>query len=170
MKRSRLAQQKFIGFTFIWSFLFWGIGIFIAISNKVSIPENVDLLSGLLNNNISKELYKITLVNTLAGYGPLLGALFIIITIPETKKFFRDRFKALTPIKYIVQIVGLFVLITLMPVIPIALSRGINQPLSLSLLGYFIFYLSIYYCRNRGNRLERLLTSINVKEKNTVEG
>lgn len=130
----------------------------------------MDLLSGLLNNNISKELYKITLVNTLAGYGPLLGALFIIITIPETKKFFRDRFKALTPIKYIVQIVGLFVLITLMPVIPIALSRGINQPLSLSLLGYFIFYLSIYYCRNRGNRLERLLTSINVKEKNTVEG
>ena len=93
MNTEKKTQRIFIGFTFMWSFIFWGLGIFLAVKKNVTLLENADLLNALLNRTLTSELYAITLVNTLAGYGPLLGLVFIAIFIPETRKYFKNQFK-----------------------------------------------------------------------------
>lgn len=140
MSTEKKAQGVFIGFTFMWSFLFWGLGIFLAVTRNVSPLENVDLFSGLLNRTLTSELYAITLVNTLAGYGPLLGALFVTMVIPETRKYFKHKFKVKTPFKYILQIMALFVFITTVPIVPLAFRDGLTMPLSASLVAFLVLF------------------------------
>lgn len=124
----------------MWSFLFWGLGIFLTVTRDISLLENTDLFSALLNRTLTSELYAITLVNTLAGYGPLLGALFITMVIPETRKYFEQKFKVKTPFKYILQIIALFVFITIVPIVPLAFRYGLATPLSGSLVTFLLLF------------------------------
>lgn len=140
MNTEKKTQRIFIGFTFMWSFIFWGLGIFLAVKKNVTLLENADLLNALLNRTLTSELYAITLVNTLAGYGPLLGLVFIAIFIPETRKYFKNQFKGKTPIKYIVQIITLFLFITIIPIVPLALRDGLATPLTGSLVNFLVLF------------------------------
>lgn len=140
MITEKKTQRIFIGFTFIWSFVFWGIGIFLAVTKNVTSLENADLLSALLDRTFTRDLYIITLINTLAGYGPLFGAVFVAMFVPETRKYFEKKFKLKTPFKYILQIIALFVFITVIPIIPLALSDGLATPLIGSLASFFVLF------------------------------
>ena len=140
MDTEKKSQGTFIGFVFAWSFIFWSIGIFLSLKNNVEILENADLLKALLNKTLTSELYTITIINTLAGYGPLLGAIFISIFIPETRKYFKNKFNFNTPLKYLFQVVALFFLITFVPTIPLALRDGLDTPLTWSLISFFVLF------------------------------
>lgn len=140
MNTEKKAQRIFIGFTFIWSFIFWGLGIFLAVTKNAPLLENADLLKALLNRALTRELYAITLVNTLAGYGPLFGAVFITLFIPETRKYFKNKFKVKTPIKYFLQIIALFIFITIIPIVPLAFKDGLTIPLTGSLINFFVLF------------------------------
>lgn len=143
MNTVKTSQRTFIGFTFLWSFFFWGLGIFLAVTRKVAILENADLVSAILDGTLSKELYTITLVNTLAGYGPLLGALFVTIVKPQTRQYFKQKFRNKIQFKYILQIITLFVLITIGPILPLVFKDGLSTPFSGSLI-IFLVLLLIY--------------------------
>lgn len=93
MNTEKKTQRIFIGFTFMWSFIFWGLGIFLAVKKNVTLLENADLLNALLNKTLTSELYAITLVNTLAGYGPLLGLVFIAIFIQKLESTLKTNLK-----------------------------------------------------------------------------
>lgn len=140
MNTEKKSQQIFIGFIFIWSFIFWGLGIFLSLKSNVKLLENANLLDALLNRTLNKELYRITIINTLAGYGPLLGTIFISILIPETKKYFKKKFKVNTPLKYTVQIIALFLFVTIVPTIPLAVRDGFNTPLTWSSLNFLLLF------------------------------
>ena len=63
-----------------------GARCFFAITRNATILENADLLNALLNRTLNSELYTITIINTIAGYGPLLGTILIYIFRPETRE------------------------------------------------------------------------------------
>lgn len=140
MDTDKKAQRTFIGFTFIWSFLFWGLGIFLAVTRNATLLENADLLNALLRRTLTSELYGITLLNTLAGYGPLIAALFVAMFIPETKKYFKNKFKVKTSLKYILQIIVLFLSITIIPIMPLAFRDGLATPLTGSLIKFLLLF------------------------------
>ena len=140
MNTERKSQRIFVGFVYIWSFLFWGLGVFFAITRNATILENADLLNALLNRTLNSELYTITIINTIAGYGPLLGTILIYIFRPETREYFKNRFKFNTPLKYTLQIIALFSIITIVPTVPLVLRDGFNTPLTWSLINFLLLF------------------------------
>ncbi|MDD4219128.1 MAG: CPBP family intramembrane metalloprotease [Sphaerochaetaceae bacterium] len=140
MQCKKKPQRLFIGFTFIWSFIFWGLSIFLALKGNIELLESGALLQAILHNNIEREVRTITILNTLAGYGPLLAAIFITIYMPTTRKHFTHRFKFNTPFRYILQIIGLFLLITIIPAIPLFISKGFSTAPTWSLLGFSLLF------------------------------
>ncbi|NLA71697.1 MAG: CPBP family intramembrane metalloprotease [Clostridiaceae bacterium] len=140
MNIEKKSQRIFIGFAFIWSFILWGLGIFLSVKGNVKLLESTDLLSAVLNNTLSRELWLITVVNTLAGYGPLLAAIVLVILFPDTRKYFKHKFKLVTPLKYVLQIIALFLLISIIPAIPLVISKGFNVPLTWSLVGFVLLF------------------------------
>lgn len=134
------TQKVFIGFTFIWSFVFWGLGIYLAMTQDITLLENADLFNALLNKTLTSDFYTITLLNTLAGYGPLFGAVFVTIFTPENRKYFKKKFKVKTPFKYILQIIALFVIITVIPIISLALNDGLVIPLTGTLAKFLLLF------------------------------
>lgn len=140
MNYNNKFQRLFIGFTFAWSFLFWGLSIFLSLKSNIQIPESANLLSAILKGTLSSELRTITIFNTLAGYGPLVAVGFLSITAPETRNYFKHGFKFNTPFQYVLQIIGLFFLLTIIPVIPLALTNGLNVPLTWSLIKFLLLF------------------------------
>lgn len=140
MNGEKKSQYLFIGFVYLWSFLFWGLAIFSAIKNNLTMLENADLLDALLKGNLSGELRAITALSALAGFGPLLGALFISIAAPKSRTYFKSKFKFNTPAKYFLQVIALFLLITLLPMLPLLLVNGLAKPLSWSVPGFLLLF------------------------------
>lgn len=140
IKIEKNTQNIFIGFSFIWSFIFWGLGIFFSVKYNVKPLENADLLRLILNGNLKGELGLITIMNTLAGYGPMLAVIFIYIFDPSVKKYFKNKFKLSTPFKYYLQIITLFLLVTVAPVIPLAINKGLKETLTWSTLRFLLLF------------------------------
>lgn len=140
MNTEKKLQDIFIAFTFIWSFLFWGLSIFLSLSNNVALLESANLLSIIIKGNLSGEQSIITILSTLAGYGPMLGAIFISIYKPQTRRYFNDRFKLNTAYKYFFQVIVLFLFVTLIPSIPIIISKSLSLTPSLSLAGFILLF------------------------------
>lgn len=141
MKREIKSQRTFIASVFIWSFFFWALGIFLSLKGNVTILENADLLGALLDGTLSRPLYTVAIINTLAGFGPLLGAAYIYIFMPEARRHFKNKFKCKTPLKYTLQIIALFFFITLVPTIPLVIRDGLASPLTWSSVGFFFLFL-----------------------------
>lgn len=140
MNTEKKSQQVFIGIAFIWSYVLWGLGIYLSAKGGFVLLESADLLKAILGNTLSRELWLITIVNTLAGYGPLIAALIVVVLFPNSREHFKHKFKIRTPIKYVLQIIGLFLLITIVPAIPLLISKGFNVPLTWSLLGFVLLF------------------------------
>lgn len=140
MNIEKKSRRRFLWFAFIWSYFFWGIGILLSIKSNVEILENADLLNAILTNTLSSELRPITIINTLAGYGPMLGAGFLYIFTPENRRYFKKKFKINTPVQYALQIIVLFLFITLIPSVPLCIKSGLNTPLTWSLVGFLLLF------------------------------
>lgn len=140
MNTENKSRQSFVWFAFIWSYLFWGIGILLSIKGNVKILENADLLKAILTNTLSNELRPISIVNTLAGYGPMLAAVFLYVFTPINRKYFNKKFKVNTPAQYALQIIALFILITLIPSVPLFIKSGLSTPLTWSLVGFLLLF------------------------------
>lgn len=134
------TQKIFLAFTFGWSFIFWGISIYLSIKGNTMIPESTNVLKSIIDNTLSGNLLTIVILNTLAGYGPLLGAILVYTYDSNARKYFKNRFKLRTPIKYFLQIIALFIIITTIPAIPLIISRGLSTSVSLSLLGFLLLF------------------------------
>ncbi|AIY04538.1 hypothetical protein Plano_0573 [Planococcus sp. PAMC 21323] len=145
MNTEKRSQRFFIGFVFIWSFVFWGIGIFLSLKDDVQLLENMEVLLGILNLTLSEELRTVTILYALAGYGPLLGAIFITLFIPETRRYFKGKFRFNTPLKYTFQIIALFAVITIVPGVTLVFKNGLDTSVTWStvalLLLFFIYQL-----------------------------
>ncbi|MDX9917715.1 MAG: CPBP family intramembrane glutamic endopeptidase [Gudongella sp.] len=135
-------ERTFIGIAFIWSYIFWAISIFIAVKGNVKMLENADLLAAILNNTLDSKLLTIAIINLIAGYGPMLAAIFITILDPETKEYFRNKFRIQTQLKYSIHVIALFLIITIIPTIPLLISRGfaLNISVKWSLLGFLLLF------------------------------
>ena len=140
MNTEKKLQEAFIGFAFIWSFLFWGISIFISLNNDVVLLESANLLSVIISGNLSREQFIISILSTIAGYGPMLSVVFLYFYRPESRKYFNNRFKLKTPYKYILQVLALFLLVTLIPSIAIIISKGFSVTPSWSFLGFVLVF------------------------------
>lgn len=140
MTTEKKSQGMFLGFTFIWSYVFWGIAIFLSLRSNVKILENADFLRALLNKNLSHELRNIAIFSTLAGYGPMLAAVFLALVMPESRKYYKGKLRLKITFKYALQVLALFLLITLLPALPLFIRNGYNTPISLSLLGFLLFF------------------------------
>ena len=140
MNAEKKAPSIFIGFTFIWSFAFWGMGIFISLTRNLPLLENADLLNELFNKTLVSDLYTVSILNALAGYGPLLGAILIFVLFPETRRRFKNQLKGHMPFKYFLQIILLFLIITIVPIFPIFLKDGLDRPLTWSLFSFFLLF------------------------------
>lgn len=132
----------FIWFTFSWSYIFWGLSIYFSINNNIKLLENTDTLNAILKANLGEDLLAITILNILAGYGPLLGAIFISIFQPATREYFKNKFKFNTSFKYTLQIVILFLLITIIPAIFMVISKGLQytEPWSWSMVQFLLMF------------------------------
>lgn len=117
-----------------------GIGIYLSIKGNVKLLENADLLKSILNNTLSSEQATITILNTIAGYGPLFGAVFVYIYDANTRKYFNNRFKLKTPLKYYLQIISLFIVITAIPAVPMIINNGFSTSVSWSLVGFLLLF------------------------------
>lgn len=135
-------DRTFVAIAFIWSFLFWGAGIFLSVKGNVKILENADLLNAVLNNTLGGGLRTIAILNTLAGYGPMMAAIFLIIFAPETRRYFKNKLKVKTPLRYVVQIITLFLSITIIPAVPLLFANafGLSTPVTWSLLGFLLLF------------------------------
>ena len=140
MNTEKKLQGIFIGFAFIWSFIFWAISIFLSLKNNIVLFESADLLSTIIDGNLSREQSIITILNTMAGYGPMLSAVFLYFYKPESTKYFNNRFKLKTPYKYFLQVLALFLFVTLVPSISIIISKGLSITPTLSLAGFIILF------------------------------
>lgn len=140
MKNDKKSRKLFIGFVYLWSYLFWGLAIFLAIQNKVTMLENADLLDALLNGSLGGTLGTITILSALAGFGPMLGALLISFAAPQSREHFKNRFRFNTPIRYFMQVIALFILITLLPMIPMIIINGLAKPLTASMFGFLLLF------------------------------
>lgn len=140
MNNETKSQRIFIGFVFIWSFIFWGLGIFLTLKMNVSVLENAVLLDAFLNGTLNRGVYIIAIFNALAGYGPLLGAIFISVLIPESRRHFKRKFKLKTPFKYALQIIILFVTITMVPVVLLTFKDGLATSLTWSLINFTLLF------------------------------
>lgn len=130
----------FIGFAFIWSFIFWGLSIFLSIKGDIKLLESADLLSKMLKGDLNSEIRTITIMSTLAGYGPMFAAVFIAIVAPSSRKFFKDKIKYNTSFKYFLQILGLFLLITIIPIVPLAITSRLNTHPTWALSGFALLF------------------------------
>lgn len=127
---------------FVWSFVFWGLGIYLSQTGNLKLLENFDLFKAILDRSLSDELLKVALLNGLAGYGPFLGAILLLIFKPRSREYFKNKVNFKVPVKYTLQILVLFLLITLIPSIPFAFKNGLANPLSWSLFKlFFLFFL-----------------------------
>lgn len=140
MNNETKSQRIFIGFVFIWSFIFWGLGIFLTLKMNVNVLENAVLLDAFLNGTLNRGVYIIAIFNALAGYGPLLGAIFISVLIPESRRHFKRKFKLKTPFKYALQIIILFVTITMVPIVLLAFKDGLATSLTWSLINFTLLF------------------------------
>lgn len=140
MNRQKKTQTMFLGFAFIWSYVFWGIAIILSLGGEGKILENADLLRALLNRSLGKELATIAIFSTLAGYGPMLAAAFVALVFPQSRKYYQDKFKLKIPFKYVLQILALFLFITILPAVPLFIKNGYKTPMSLSLLGFLLLF------------------------------
>lgn len=140
MNTEKKLQGIFIGFAFIWSFIFWAISIFLSLKNNIVLFESADLLSTIIDCNLSREQIIISILNTMAGYGPMVSAVFISIYKPESRKYSNNRFKLKTPYKYFLQVLALFLFVTLVPSIAIIISKGLSITPTLSLAGFIILF------------------------------
>lgn len=143
MTSSKTSQKIFLLITFIWSFTFWGLSIYLSIKNELKLLESLELLSIIMSSKLSGTLLIITLLGMLAGYGPLLGAIIILIINPSMRRYFKNNFKLNTPFKYYLQIISLFFIITVVPAIPLMFLNGITvtpiQSIILLLTLFFIY-------------------------------
>ncbi len=143
MSIKKKSPKVFIAFSFIWSFVFWGFTIFLSLKYKIKPLENIDLLSSILNNTLKGQLLTIAILSTLAGYGPMLAAILISNFDPSANKYFKNKFKLNVPFKYFLQIIGLFLFITVLPTIPLFFSKGLTHTLTwpmIKLLLLFFIY------------------------------
>ena len=76
----------------------------------------------------------------IAVYGPMLAALFMLITVPKAKDYFKGKFKLNTQFKYVLAVVGLFCVISLLPAIPMAIANGIEGEFSLGIMGFILLF------------------------------
>lgn len=130
----------FLAFAFIWSFVFWGLTIFLAVKGNIRLLENADLLKTILRGALGGKLAAITIFSALAGYGPLFAAFFVLTLFPATRTYFVRKFRLTTPLKYVLQILALFILISALPAIPLALSNGLAENPSWSLIGFVVLF------------------------------
>lgn len=140
MNAEKKSQGIFISFIFICSFLLWGLSIFLSLKHNIRLIENAELLNSLLNGTLNSEYYKIIIINTLAGYGPLFGTILVTALLPETRKYFENKFKWNTPLKYILQIIALFLSITIILIVPIAFRSGFDTTITWSLVNLLLLF------------------------------
>lgn len=143
MNTEKKQRVMFIAFAFIWSFVFWVLSIILATKGNVELLQNADLLKAILKGTLGSELRTITILSTLAGYGPAVATIFIIIVCPKTRNYFKNKFKLNTSFKYSLQILGLFIVISTVPAIPLAMANGLRGttgwPISGLVLLFFIY-------------------------------
>lgn len=140
MRSERRTRLAFVGIAFGWSYLFWGIGISLAVTRDVTIPESVDLLRSVLDSSLETDLIAIAVVNTVAGYGPLLAALVTCLLIPRVRDHLAHRFSRAISARHVMQILALFLLITMVPAVPYLVGGGPTTTLSWSLAGLLLLF------------------------------
>lgn len=140
MNIKKSSQFMFIGFAFIWSFTFWGLSIFLSLKYNIKLLENADLLSLILNGTLGGKLRTTTILNTIAGYGPMLATVFILFFDKSASKYFKNRFKLNTSFKYFLQIISLFIFVTIAPIIPLVIINGLNLTFKWSLVTFLLLF------------------------------
>lgn len=140
MKKMNKSQLRFIIFAYTWSFVFWGISIYLVWTNKLTLMDNPDTLKALLNNNLSGYSLTVTTLSAIAGYGPLLAAIFIYYIDDSTKAYFDGKFKNKVAFKYVIQVLGLFLLITIIPSIIIMFINKTKINFDFYLLGLLLLF------------------------------
>jgi membrane protease YdiL (CAAX protease family) len=131
--------------TFLWSYCFWGIGIYISNSQNSPILGNENIILGILKGEleISQTSILISSLILLAAFGPLVGALIVYLKDLKARKRFFSLLNLHFNLKHLLQALILIFLISVLPIVAIGLATGeAIQVQSVGLLiPFFIFFL-----------------------------
>ncbi len=117
-----------------------GLSIYIGHTKGFKLLENTELLSALINGSLLNDEYLRVILSTLAGYGPLSAAIFIYFYDKNSRVFFNRKFRLAVSLKYVLEVIGLFSVITIIPSIILMFINNSSININIDMFSFLIFF------------------------------
>lgn len=133
----------FTGFSYLWSYVFWGLAIYFSQTQKISIVQADQLITNFLGGNMA--ISSSNVFSFLAGFGPAISAILTLFFYKGN--FFLNYFKFRVNFKYLLELLLILFTVIVLPSLVAYItipSFSINASLSFSYLFVFLISLFIY--------------------------
>lgn len=124
-----------------WSYMFWGLAIYLAFLSDVIVLLNENLVEALYSGDLLVKVMVISMVALFASYGPLVGALVINRVDKAIRPEFNKRVFLYRGVRIYLMVVCIFLLVGFIPAIPIWIIEGSTS----TGFGQILIYLGTFF-------------------------
>lgn len=129
--------------TYVWSYTFWLIAIFMALDMDHEILLNEHFVKSLLTESILGEVMIISIIALAAVYGPLVGSLVLALLDKDHLHNFKKRLFVNRNVKLYLAAVIIFLLIGFVPSLPLIFVFGFTSESAITIILILILFFVI---------------------------